>query len=330
MPREGGLAGVHRLREAALAEGPGLGEHRRAVRRRDGAVPGRERERVSPQARGRAGRDMEGLERAGRQGSAGRQVEQHGRAQFECPPGGAGRAVLDVPVHPLAQQDRQPPIPAGQHRAKLTALVAPGAADEQDGQAGLKLVPAPRQQGVRVVAGDAEHGGDLADLKALAQLEFDDLALAGIEAGGGLLEQGPQLGSFGALVEVDGLIGHVGRHVQRERSLLRSRDSQALVARHGVQPGTEPLGVAQPVHPRRGDDERVLDGVRGVRRVAEQRPTVFEEGICVPVISRREPLGVAGHDGRDNLRVSHVITLAAHSRLRDERTGIVGIPTSLT
>jgi hypothetical protein len=56
-PGEDRLAGVHWLREARLAEGPGPGEHGRAVRRRNRAVPGRERERVPPQARGHAERD---------------------------------------------------------------------------------------------------------------------------------------------------------------------------------------------------------------------------------------------------------------------------------
>jgi hypothetical protein len=70
-------------------------------------------------------------------------------------------------------------------------------ADEQHAKAGLKLAPGPGQQHVRVVARHAKHGGHLAGLKALAQLQLDDFSLAGIQASGGFLEQGPQLGPLG-------------------------------------------------------------------------------------------------------------------------------------
>jgi hypothetical protein len=123
--------------------------------------------------------------------------------------------VLDVPVDAFAQQHCQMAVPAGQHRAEFAALVAARAADEQHGQAGLKLVPGAGKQRVRVVAGDAEHIGDLGGLKALAQLEFDDLALTGVQASGGFLEQGLQLGPLGILADVPRVVGHVDGLVKR-------------------------------------------------------------------------------------------------------------------
>ena len=70
------------------------------------------------------------------------------------------------------------------------------------------------------------------------------------------------------------------------------------------------VGLAQPVEPGDGDDERVLHGVGGVGRVAEQGPAVLVEGICVPVVGSGQPEGIACHDGRDNLAVAHANTVA--------------------
>ena len=88
-----------------------------------------------------------------------------------------------------------------------------------------------------------------------------------------------------------GVVGHVGRLVERRRPLLRPEDPQRLIPRHGVQPGTQPTRVTQSVEPGCGDDEGVLNGVGGVGRVAEQGSAVLEEGICVPVVGSGQPEG---------------------------------------
>ena len=206
--------------------------------------------------------------------------------------------------------------------AELVALAAPGAADEQHRQAGLKLLAGPRHQRVRMVAGDAEHGRDLGRLQALAQLELDDLPLARVQPGGGVLEQRAQVGALGVGGRVAGVVGHVGRLVERRRPLLRPEDPQRLIPRHGVQPGTQPTRVTQSVEPGCGDDEGVLNGVGGVGRVAEQGSAVLVEGICVPVVGSGQPEGIACHDGRDNLAVAHANTLAVLAFVWGEGTAV--------
>ena len=121
-----------------------------------------------------------------------------------------------------------------------------------------------------------------------------------------------------------------GASSERRRPLLRPEDPQRLIPRHGVQPGTQPTRVTQSVEPGCGDDEGVLNGVRGVGRVAEQGSAVLEEGICVPVVGSGKPEGIACHDGRDNLAVAHASTLAVLAFVRGGRGVIVGIPTSAT
>lgn len=97
---------------------------------------------------------------------------------------------------------------------------------------------------------------------------------------------------------------------------------------NGIEPCPELIRVRQAAKPGRRDDERVLHRVGGLGRIAQQRPAVFVEGICVPVVGRCEPVGIACHDGRDNLAVAHGNTLA-RSFLRGESDGIVRIPTSV-
>ena len=187
---------VGRLGEPAAGERPRPAEHGRAVR--DGADPlaGRERDRVRAEAVRRAPRELERGRRPGRQRRTGRQVEQDGRAQLLGPSVAAGRALLDVPVDALAEQDRQPAVPAGQQGGELVALAAPGPAHQQHRQARLKLLAGPRQQRAGMVAGDAEYGRHLGRLQALAQLELDDLPLARVQPGGGVLEQRGQVGAL--------------------------------------------------------------------------------------------------------------------------------------
>ena len=72
-----------------------------------------------------------------------------------------------------------------------------------------------------------------------------------------------------------------------------AKDPQRLVPCHRVEPGAQPVGVAQPVESGCRDDEGVLHGVGGIGRVAQQRPAVLVEGIRVPVVDDGEPSRVA-------------------------------------
>ena len=281
---------------------------------RDGAgiLAGGQRHRVCLQVAGHAGREPQALRRRGGHRRPGRQAEQDGRAQLVDAPGGAGRAPLDVPVRPPAQRRGQLPVPAGQQRAELAAVVAACAAHEQHGEARLELVAGPGRQRGRLAAGHAEHVRDLGGLQPLPQLQLEDLALGGVQAARGGGEQGTQFGPFGrSLGDVDDGVRHARRHGEPRRGPRRPQDPQAFVARDGVQPGAEPAWIAQLRQPGRGDDERVLDGVGGVGGIAEHGPAVLVERFCVPVVGSGEPAGVSCHDGRDKLAVAREHSVAA-------------------
>ena len=71
-----------------------------------------------------------------------------------------------------------------------------------------------------------------------------------------------------------------------------------------------PAGVTTSV-PAVGVGVGVGDGVGGVGRVAEDGPAVLVERIRVPVVGLGEPFGAVGRDGRDDLALPHVHTVAA-------------------
>ena len=129
-----------------------MAEHGRAVRLSARLMAGRERDRVRLEALRHAGREPEGRGGPGGESRAWRQAEQHGRAQLTGTPSAADGAALDVPVNALAQYCRQPPVPAGKQRAELSAVAAVAAADEQHGEADLKLVTGPGKQRMRMAS----------------------------------------------------------------------------------------------------------------------------------------------------------------------------------
>ena len=307
---------VHRLGEAVPPERLRAAQDRGPVRDRSRAAADGKPERVRLEPGGRAGREPEVLRRRGDHRRARRQAEQHGGAQLEGAACAADRAALDVPVNPLADRHGQVPVPVAEHASQLTAFISPGAADEQHAQARQELVAGPGEQRVHVVTGDPEDGGDLAGLETLPQVQFDGLALSRVQAPGRIVDQGAQSGMFGVLADVDAFVRHLWRLVKRHRRLPCPRGPQAFVACDGVQPGPEQLRVTQPRQPGGGEDERVLHGVGSISRVAEHEPAVFVQRVRVPVIGLGEPIGVAGHDGRDDLAVAHGPTVAVLSSLR--------------
>jgi hypothetical protein len=67
----------------------------------------------------------------------------------------------------------------------------------------------------------------------------------------------------------------------------------------------EPAGLTEAAQRAGGDDERVLDRVAGVGRLAEQAAAVAVEGRRVPVVGHGQPVSVAVQDRPHHLRVLH-------------------------
>jgi hypothetical protein len=232
--------------------------------------------------------------------------------QLQVAPCGAGGAAPDVPVQLPAERDGEPPVPAGQHPAQLAAVALPGAGYGQRPQAGLELAAGAGSQRVRLAACHAEHGRGLGGRKALPQLKLDDLTLARCQARGRGIEQAAQPGTLGVLAHAGGAGRRLWRPGRRGHRPAGPRDPPALAARHGVQPGPEPVRFAQARQPGGGDDERGLHRVGGLGRLTEQRQTVLIERAGVPVVGLGEPgaLQEPECDGCDNLAVVHGETVA--------------------
>src|ERR1700733_947403 len=105
-----------------------------------------------------------------------------------------------------------------------------------------------------------------------------------------------------------GVVGHLRRLI--EWGAARGPEPPvALIPGHRVQPGPEPVLVAERGKLRRGDDERVLDGVSRVRWLGEQGLAVGVKARRVAIKGRGEPGWVVRDNSGHDLAVEHGITL---------------------
>ena len=145
----------------------------------------------------------------------------------------------------LRSRTGQLAVPAGQHGVELRAVPAPGPRYDQDAEGLLQLAAGPGHERVRVVAGHAEHAGHLVSGQAMAQLELEHFVLGRGDAGQGVADQGAQLGLFHVRGDVRRLVGHLRGLLERRLQAAAAQLPQALVAGHRVQPGPQPLRVAE-------------------------------------------------------------------------------------
>ena len=141
------------------------------------------------------------------------------------------------------------------------------------------------------------------------QVQLDDLPLAGGETAQRRPHDLAEFGLFQIRSEIVRPVGHPGGLVERGRASRRPQTAAALVPGHRVQPGAEPLLIAERGKLSRGDDERVLDGVGRVGGFREQRPAIGVQARRVAVVGGFQSRRVAGHDGGHDLAVEHAITL---------------------
>ena len=98
----------------------------------------------------------------------------------------------------------------------------------------------------------------------------DHVPFAVVEPGDRGADQGPRLGALGLAADVDALIGLFWKVVQCRRFLPGLEPAQALVPRHGEEPGPQALWVTQPAQLRGSDDKCVLHRIGGVFRLPQQ------------------------------------------------------------
>ncbi len=298
--------------------GPGEGAaHRRqaAGRRREAvraprAGPARDQLPVLGGDRAAVGDQVEQLTpQPDRQQGHRQQAEQRGRAELTALALVADIAVLDVPADPLAQQRGELTVPAVQDGGQVGAGVLPGPGHQQRAQRGLELGARTGRQRVRLVARHAQRGGQLGPIQLMPQVQLDDLPLARVQPAQRGPDQLAQLGLFRRLPDVRRGVGHLVRIVQRRGRGAAAQPAVALVPCYRVQPRPQPAGIAQPAQLGGGDDERVLDRVGGVGRLAEHGAAVRVQWLRVTVVRRGETTRLPGHDGRDDLAVLHALTV---------------------
>ena len=99
---------------------------------------------------------------------------------------------------------------------------------------------------MRVVAGDPEHAGHLAAGKALPQLQFEDFPLGRPDPAERVAHQGAQILPLHVGGDVGGFVGHVRRLLDGRVLAADPQPPVAFVPCHRVQPGPQPLRIAQP------------------------------------------------------------------------------------
>jgi hypothetical protein len=158
---------------------------------------------------------------------------------------------------------------------------------------------------VGVVGADAQGSGQLRPGQLVPQREVQHLALARVEPGGGVADERLDLLGVHRPDEVDGVVLHVAGLFQRCRPVAAPQEPDALVPRDGVQPGAQPLGVAELVRAVGGDQQRVVDGVRRRVAVAEHPGAVVVEPHRVPVVGGSEPFRLPVAERLDDRPVLH-------------------------
>ena len=292
-PRTGWKAG--RLRETIRAERPCARDDQAPVRGRRRAGVRHQPEQLIPQGR--------------RQQRHREHAEQHGRAQLAPFPLPAVRAVLDVPVDPLAEQDGQLAVPAVQDGGQVRAGLLAGPGHQQGAQRGLELGAGPGRQRMGLVARHPQRGSQVIAVQFMPEVQLDDLALTGVEPAQRRADQPAQVVLLGAGADGRGVVGQVPGLLQRAGGGPLAETAPAFVPGHGVQPGPQPVGVAQAAQLRRRDDEGVLHRVGGIRRLAQHRGGERVQRPGVAVVGGRKTAGVARHNGGHDLAVLHALTV---------------------
>ena len=245
----------------------------------------------------------------GRQRGRRQHAQQGDRAQLTALPVSADVTAPDVPPDPLAQQHGEPPVPPLQDRGQVRAGLPAGPGHEEHAERRLEMSPRPRGHGVRLIAGDAERVGQVGTSQLVSQVQLDDFPLAGGEAGQRRPDHLAELGLFQVSPQVGRPVRHPCGLLERGGAARRPQTAPALVPGHRVQPGAEPLLIAERGKLPRGDDERVLDGVGRVGGFREQGPAVGVQARRITVVGGFESRRVASHDGGHDLTVGHAITL---------------------
>jgi hypothetical protein len=177
----------------------------------------------------------------------------------------------------------------------------------------LQLAAGPGHQGVGVVAGHPERVGQFVTVEPLHQAELDNVPLAGVQSVNHVPDELAQLRPLDGAGDIDRFGrasvaaggGHVHRLVERGRGLPRTQPAVALVPRDREQPGPELGRVTEAAQLGRGDEERVLDGVSGIRGLTQQGPAVGVQRHRVRVVRLGDAVRVARHGGGDHLLVLH-------------------------
>src|SRR5512132_895122 len=206
------------------------------------------------------------------------------------------------PREPDPLQDPTPQMGRGRHRGNGGQQGEGVAVEGTQGASDLVAEAAEEHLGV---AGLHAHGlGQFGALQAVAQVEVEQGAVAFGQAGGGVPDELAQVGPPGRLAGAGRGVGRVG-HLRLWRGARPGPGpAEGLGARRRVQPGTQPLRVAELAEALGRGHERVLAGVGRLLPVAQHRPAEVVQPVGVAVVDGGEGAAVAGRGRPHELGVA--------------------------
>jgi hypothetical protein len=111
---------------------------------------------------------------------------------------------------PLADQGGEPAVPVVQDGCELLAVGAAQAGHEQRAEGAFDLVAEAGEEDVGVGGLDADGVAQVGAFEAVAEVEVEEGPVAFGQAGGGVPDQGAEVGVVGGLLGAGGGVGQVG------------------------------------------------------------------------------------------------------------------------
>ena len=169
-------------------------------------------------------------------------------------------------------------------RVELGALAPTVPSDQERTERTFHPVPHPLDEFVRILNRNAERVGELLALEFVTHVKVENFALAFVETSARLRQQGAEFVAAEVGGHVDLRPDVDARIIDGSRAFPCAQSSTALIASHGVQPGSEPFGVAELIELVGGGEEGVLVGVGGVVATSQHRKAQVVDAVAVTFV----------------------------------------------
>ena len=175
-------------------------------------------------------------------------------------------------------------IPRAEERVELGALAPAVPSDQERTERTFHPVPHSLDEFVRILNRNAQRVGELLALEFVTHVKVENFALAFVETSARLRQQGAEFVAAEVGGHVDLRPDVDARIIDGSRAFPCAQSSTALIASHGVQPGSEPFGVAELIELVGGGEEGVLVGVGGVVATSQHRKAQVVDAVAVTFV----------------------------------------------